>query len=395
MLLRIFPLLLILVILPLWGIDRCYLRNYFPRWGRALFALPNVILLAALAFMAFGESYSASADYWKGIFIGSTLCLVVPETAMALCMLPSGFLRARHRRLSLSFIYLGWTLGISLAATMIYGFTCGYRQVQVKAFTYSHPDLPAAFDGYRIVQLSDLHLGTLTDREEVVADIVEQVNRCNADLVVFTGDLVNYHADEIAPFRKILRNIRARDGVLSVMGNHDYAQYFRWASPEDSLADIARLKREQHDMGWRLLLNSYHILHRATDSIAIIGVENDGKPPFPALADLPRAMRGLQPHTFKVLLSHDPTHWRREVLPTTDIPLTLSGHTHGMQLQIGSFSPASWFYDEWGGAYYQNGRALYVSLGTGEVMIPFRLGAWPEVTLITLRRTATSHNPQQ
>lgn len=386
MLLRIFPLILLLLTLPLWGIDRCLLRHHFPKWGRWAFAAPNLILLAALSYLAIGESYTATADYWKGMLLGCALCLVIPETIMVLFLLPAAWLRRRHQRLSRTFAGLGCALGITLAVMMLYGLTLGYRQVRVRTFTYSHPDLPAAFDGYRIVQLSDLHLGTLVGREEVVAKIVNEVNRCDADLVVFTGDLVNYHADEIAPFREILRGIRARDGVVSVMGNHDYAQYFHWTTPADSAADIALLQREQHDMGWRLLLNGHHVLHRASDSIAIIGVENEGRPPFPALADLPGAMRGLQPGAFKVLLSHDPTHWRREVLPTTDIALTLSGHTHGMQLQIGGFSPASWFYDEWGGAYYDGHRALYVSLGTGEVMIPFRLGAWPEVTLITLRR---------
>ena len=169
------------------------------------------------------------------------------------------------------------------------------------------------------------------------------------------------------------------------MGNHDYAQYFRWESPLDSLADIRRLQNRQRAMNWHLLLNDNHIIRRGNDSIAIIGVENDGRPPFPALADLPRAQRNLNDNCFKILLSHDPSHWHRQVVPNTTIPLTLSGHTHGMQFKIGNFSPASWFYKEWGGEYTdQNGHTLYVSLGTGEVLLPFRLGAWPEINVIQL-----------
>ena len=138
-------------------------------------------------------------------------------------------------------------------------------------------------------------------------------------------------------------------------------------------------------MGWRLLLNDNYILRRGNDSIAIVGVENDGNPPFPALGDLPKAQRGLQNSCFRILLSHDPTHWRRRVLPETRTPLMLAGHTHGMQLKIGSFSPSEWFYPEWGGPYYEGERALYVSLGAGEVLLPFRIGAWPEINLITLK----------
>ena len=269
----------------------------------------------------------------------------------------------------------------------------GYRQIQVKEFTYTSARLPKAFDGYRIVQISDLHLGTLRGREGVVENVVHEINACEPDLVVFTGDLVNYHADEVEPFREILSGIRATDGVVSVMGNHDYAQYFHWPTSADSLADIRRLQQEQRNLGWHLLLNENLVLHRDQASIAIIGVENDGRPPFPARADLKRAQQGVDSTTFKVLLSHDPTHWRRAVLPQTNIDLTLSGHTHGMQFQMGGFSPAAWIYDEWGGPYYDGQRALYVNLGTGEVLIPFRLGAWAELTLITLR-TGKNNNQE-
>ena len=180
--------------------------------------------------------------------------------------------------------------------------------------------------------------------------------------------------------------LRARDGVVSILGNHDYMSYHDWPSEAARQANLAQLVRRQRDMGWRLLLNDNVVVRRGADSIAIVGVENDGLPPFPQRGDLTRAQRGVEQAGFKVLLSHDPTHWRRSVLSTTDIDLTLSGHTHGMQLKIGGFSPASWFYDEWGGFYYDGGRALHVSLGAGEVLMPFRLGAWPEVNVITLRK---------
>lgn len=384
MLLRILILLVLLLTIPAWAIDHFELRWRWSGRARLLFALPHVGLLIALIYMAWGESYSAQADYWKGMLIGTALCLIVPEVLAAPIFALASRLR-RYRKLSLWTSRIGWWVGIFFLLTMLFGFTLGYRQIQVKEFTYESPRLPKAFDGYRIVQISDLHLGTLRGREGVVRNIVHEINACEPDLVVFTGDLVNYHADEVEAFRDILSGIRATDGVVSVMGNHDYAQYFRWPTSADSLADIRRLQEEQRNLGWHLLLNENHIVRRDKDSIAIIGVENDGRPPFPARADLKRAQQGVDSTMFKVLLSHDPTHWRRAVLPQTNIDLTLSGHTHGMQFQMGGFSPAAWIYDEWGGPYYDGQRALYVNLGTGEVLIPFRLGAWAELTLITLR----------
>lgn len=385
MLLRILILLVLLLTLPAWAIDRCELRWRLSGRARLLFALPHIGLLIALIYMAWGESYSAQADYWKGMLIGTALCLIVPETLAAPIFALAARLRRRHRQLSLWTSRVGWCVGGFFLLAMLFGFTLGYRQIQVKEFTYTSARLPKAFDGYRIVQISDLHLGTLRGREGVVENVVHEINACEPDLVVFTGDLVNYHADEVEPFREILSGIRATDGVVSVMGNHDYAQYFHWPTSADSLADIRRLQQAQHNLGWHLLLNENLVLHRDQASIAIIGVENDGRPPFPARADLKRAQQGVDSTTFKVLLSHDPTHWRRAVLPQTNIDLTLSGHTHGMQFQMGGFSPAAWIYDEWGGPYYDGQRALYVNLGTGEVLIPFRLGAWAELTLITLR----------
>lgn len=389
--------MLILLLLPAWGIDRMFLFP-LPR-GRKRTALrvvlyvPNIVLSICFLFTGLFESYTAAADHWKASLLSVALLFVAPEVFFSL-------FAALGRLLALCFKGRAklWTkrvltsLGALLAATgffiAFYGSFFGYRHVIVKEVRYVHSDIPAAFNGYRIVQLSDLHLGTLHGHEDVVQRIVDSVNACRPDLIVFTGDLVNYHAEEAEEFTNILRQMKARDGVVSIMGNHDYAQYYRWPSPADSLADIHRLQATQRSLGWDLLLNANHVIHRGADSIAIVGVENDGRPPFPSLGDLPRAQRGLSEGCFKILLSHDPTHWRRNVLGETTIPLMLAGHTHGMQFMIGSFSPAAWFYDEWGGKYVERGshgaRTLYISLGTGEVMLPFRFGAWPEVNVITL-----------
>lgn len=393
MVFRILIPMLILLLLPTWGIDRMFLRHRVKRWKRVVLYAPNVVLAILFIFTGLFESYTAAADHWKASLLSVTLLFIVPEGFLAifaglgrlLSLCFKGRVRLWTRR-----VFTGFGAVLAAAGLFIafYGSYFGYRHIVVKEFHYVHCDIPDAFNGYRIVQLSDLHLGTLHGQPEVVQRIVDSVNACQPDLIVFTGDLVNYHADEEEEFANILRGMKARDGVVSIMGNHDYAQYFRWPTSADSLGDIHRLQAMQRALGWDLLLNGNHVIHRWTDSIAIVGVENDGRPPFPSLGDLPKAQRGLSDGCFKILLSHDPTHWRRHVLGETDIPLMLAGHTHGMQFKIGSFSPAMWFYDEWGGAYVEHdrhgARTLYISLGTGEVMMPFRFGAWPEVNVITL-----------
>lgn len=213
--------------------------------------------------------------------------------------------------------------------------------------------------------------------------MVDLVNAQKPDLIVFTGDLVNNRAAELDGFEEILSQLHATDGVYSILGNHDYGPYYRWKSKREQVNNLNDLKKRQADMGWILLNNEHTLLHRGNDSIALIGVENEGEPPFSQHGDLPKAQAGTN-GLFKLLLSHNPTHWRREVLPQSDIDLMLAGHTHAMQLAIGHHSPASWIYPEWGGMYMEDNRGLYVNVGMGFVGLPFRFGAWPEITVITL-----------
>lgn len=279
----------------------------------------------------------------------------------------------------------GLAVRIMLVGVSLYGITFGWKRLVIRETEVVSHTLPPSFHGFRIAHISDLHLGTYSSQPEMVDKIVEMVNASSPDLIVFTGDIVNTSPQELRPFTETLSRLKAPYGVISIMGNHDYCTYGPKKSPSKTLAMQDEIIAMQKQMGWNLLMNGHAVLHNATDSIAVIGVENDGNPPFPARADLGKATSGLRAECYKILLTHDPSHWRRAVLHHTDIPLTLSGHTHAMHLRIGSWSPSALLFSEWGGLYKEDNQYLHVNTGTGS-NIPFRLGAWPEITVITLSK---------
>lgn len=285
------------------------------------------------------------------------------------------------------FNILGIVVVVVWICMVLYGSIEGWKKVTVENVTVSSPKIPGAFNGFKIVQLSDFHIGTYADSPETVTRIVNEVNSLNPDLIVFTGDLVNSSPEEITQFKNILSELKARDGVLSVLGNHDYCLYRDYKAPDTPEKALAKVVNNEDEIGWRLLRNDSYIIRRGNDSIAIVGVDNAGSRMFPDKSNLPKAIRNLSSDNFKILLSHDPSHWRREVLPTTDIDLTLSGHTHAMQFKLGNWSPSKWTYPEWGGMYEEGMQKLYVSTGIGE-NIAFRFGAWPQIVLITLQEEA-------
>lgn len=265
-----------------------------------------------------------------------------------------------------------------------FGFIEGWKRLELKHITFTSPDLPPYFDGYRLVQITDFHLGSFPPGNDFVQKVVDATNNEEPDMILFTGDLVNNQASEVEPYLDTLGQLHASDGIYSIWGNHDYCEY----GNNHSIGALKRSRRMlygyQESLGWHQLMNEHHVVSHGMASIAVIGVENPGQPPFTNRSNLKKAMKGLNPDMFKILLSHDPHHWRREVVGKK-IQLTLAGHTHAGQLKIGKWTPARMAFKEWGGAYRIGEQMLYVSSGIGG-SFPFRLGAWPELTVITLKR---------
>lgn len=286
----------------------------------------------------------------------------------------------------------GWaTLGLILlvGAAMAYGYFWGRYSLEVTHHEVSSKRLPSSFKDYKIVHLSDLHLGTFLSRPDKLQKVVDSVNALNPDLVCFTGDIVSLGVDEARALAPVLSKIKAKDGVVSVLGNHDLFIYGRDLGDREHRDQLVeQLAEVERNMGWRLLRNEHLVLRRGEDSLVVAGVDNvkgDGQG-FQTYnsGDLPKAMQGVGAEAYVVLLSHDPSHWRAEVLDCPQIVLTLSGHTHAAQIRFFGWSPASWMFREVQGLYGSAGQWLYVSRGIG-CTLPVRIGCPAEVSEIVLR----------
>jgi len=276
-------------------------------------------------------------------------------------------------------------------ASLTWGIVSGAYDYQVVRKKLYLKNLPKAFDGIKMAQISDIHSGSFYNRKAVLGG-VEMLLGEKPDFVFFTGDLVNNVASEMREYQDIFSKVKAPLGVYSSLGNHDYGEYKfgTWDNPE-KFKNMEVLKKTHKNMGWDLLLNANRTLKVDNEEIAIIGVENWGAGArFPKKANLPLAMQGVEDAPVKLLLSHDPTHWRAQVLNNTDIDAMFSGHTHGMQFGVRikelQWSPVKYLYNEWAGLYQENGQQLYVNVGYGFLGYPGRVGILPEITIFELRR---------
>lgn len=288
--------------------------------------------------------------------------------------------------------WLGMAVGTTFLGTLIYGFSNKYSYV-IKRKKLFFKNLPDAFDGFKMVHISDIHAGSFTNKSAVEKGIKMILNE-QSDLIIFSGDLVNDRATEMAPYMDTFSKIKAPYGVYSTLGNHDYGDYVQW--PHNGISkkeNLENLKKIHADLGWKLLMNEHVVIEKNQQQIAVLGVENWGsKARFPKYGDLKKAHLGAESIPFKVLISHDPSHWDAQIRPQyPDIDLTLSGHTHGMQFGVDipglKWSPVQYVYKHWAGLYQENNQQLYVNTGFGFLGYPGRVGILPEITVLELKKS--------
>lgn len=388
---RIIIPLLLAILLPQIYIDRHFLvrRWHLDRRKRILCWLPAFAVAAYSVGMACIRDFVPDNNLWIELFFILLTWVVLPIFLFVLCSC-AGWLwcivSRSHRNWGniigpfVSFLGIGF---------FFYGFTFGEAKLSVRHVHLYLDDLPKAFDGYRITQFSDFHVGTYRGwRYKILTRDIDSINAQGSDMIVFTGDLQNVRPQELTAFRRELSSLRAKDGVYSVLGNHDYSLYQKGEN-EMVKQYNERLTRElQQQFGWNLLIDSSAIVRRDNDSIVIIGTHNDGEAPFPQLIDIRKAMAGVDRRSFVVMLQHDPSAWDRTILPHTNARITLSGHTHAGQINILGLRPTMLTYKEDYGLFEKAGRYLYVSAGLGGV-VPIRVGAVPEIVVFTLHRKSS------
>ena len=394
---RIFWLPFIVAIALIVGIDWLLSRALWKRGKTSVRVLAIINVLATVATLAacvitFTTNYSGKPLYAANMAASARallafLVVFVPKLVWSILYV-LGSIKWLNYDVRVLLKLAAAAMGIVTFVAMLIGSVWTPYSTQVNEIELSYSELPESFDGYRIVHISDWHLGCYGGDTTFVSQCIDEINALKPDMVCFTGDLVSLTAIEATPFEPLLARLKTRDGIYSVLGNHDYAHYMRGLSEIEQEADVQQLITIQETAGWTLLNNEHAIVSRGNDSIAVVGTANYGDPPFPVYGDYGAATGGLG-NEFKIHLQHNPYMWHKAIVGKTDAHLTLSGHTHAMQLVVNMFgcrlSPASWRYDEWGGLYTEGEQSLYVNTGLGMVGPPLRVGVKPEITLITLK----------
>lgn len=393
--------ILVLVYLVLVFLVGCILKGEKKLWMYIFYGVNIVFSVGMLAiiFLFADASWMPYKQYIFGGFITIFLTLLCFLLTYILGVLFQSVFRRRKKEFSdkgkasrRSFVK---NLSLAFAAvpfgSLIYAMTKGKYRFQVIKHALYFDNLPDAFDGYKITQISDIHSGSF-DSSEKVSYAIDLINEQGSDLLLFTGDLVNIRAKEMLPWRSFFAKLHAPDGCYSVLGNHDYGDYAQWDSLEQKQENLNLLKDIHKQIGFDLLLNSHRSIFRKGEKLILAGVENWGAGRFSKHGDLNKAFDGVSDDEFKILMSHDPTHWEYKVLNFHKrIDLTLSGHTHGMQFGIEipgwvKWSPSQWVYKHWAGMYNQGKKYLNVNRGFGYLAFPGRLGIWPEITVIELKK---------
>ncbi len=384
MIARISIIILLVTLLPDIYMYRRYVKRRLGNvWARIAWWLPTLLIMVSTIGVSLTRDFAPHNLTLFNTYLFITALVVLPKLTFVLCSL-AGRLAKRMLKLRRNWgNYVGLVLVLAELYILFHGTMVGTDRLNVRQVTIEFDDLPKAFDGYRIAQFTDVHLGSIKD--ELMLRAVTAIDDMRPDLIVFTGDIQNMGPDELPRFAQTLKRLKAKDGVMSVLGNHDYSRYVN-LPPDEALRNERMTRDFETSVGWQLLLNDNRIVRRGSDSIVIAGGENDGRPPFPAKADLKKTMRGIHAKSFVVMLQHDPSAWRRHILPQTNAQLTLSGHTHGGQISLFGLRPTELVGKEDDGLYVEGKRKLFVSTGLGG-FVPFRFYMNPEVVEITLKRT--------
>lgn len=377
------------------------------KWVQYSYIILSVLILAYIIY-SFSQFDRSVGQTPKTLFtLGLVLIIYIPKMILTTIMFGEDFYRIISGTIS---YFLGNTnqssflperrkfvsqIALGVAAipflSLLYGMTKGKYNFKVIKQTLFFPDLPDSFDGTTITHISDIHSGSFDDPEKIQY-AVDLINEQNSDMILFTGDIVNTHATEMHPWIDTFKKIHdPKFGKYSVLGNHDYGEYIDWPTQKEKEDNFLAIKDLHRQIDFKLLMNEHIKLKNGTDEIAVVGVENWGKS-FKKAGDLVKASNGLSQTDFKILMSHDPSHWEYEVKNNDqNFHLTLSGHTHGLQFGIeipGFFkwSPVQYVYKQWAGLYENVGRYIYVNRGFGFHAYPGRVGIWPEITVIELKR---------
>lgn len=379
---------LLLIILPdLYIYRRFVARRHVAMWKKLLWWLPCLLMLWLTYLMATADQFVPDDDRLLFIYILLLGVCVVSKAVFALCsVVGRGIARLLRSRKNWGNV-VGIFGALGTVYVTVYGLTAGFASLEITYTEYNSPAVPPAFDGYRVALVSDLHVGSYHgDKQYILKNVVDTLRSLNADMVCFVGDLQNMNPAEIDEHRHLLNSIPSRDGVFSVLGNHDYGLY---ASPHKHVQDSMtnRMIDTQRQLGWTLLLNENRVVRRGSDSIFVAGMENQGnKARMPQRGRPDMAMKGIPKGAFTIMLEHDPTSWSTMILPQTTAQLTLSGHTHGGQLALFGIKAGDLLHSENDGWYEEQGRSIYVTHGVGG-LLPLRFGLPGEIVLITLHHT--------
>ncbi len=388
MIARIIIPILLAIVLPDIYIDMHYWRHYkgYTWWRRLLWWLPSVLMVAYSIAIASTRNFVPDEMMFINVYMMLVGLVVMPKMLFALCS-GIGYLVCKytHRRRNYgNFIWLPFAAGAIYI--IMYGFIVGFGKLEVKHLDLYFDDLPEAFEGYRIVHFSDAHVGSFQyDKKSILHRDIDSINAQKADMVVFTGDIQNMQPDELLPVMPLLSKVKAKDGVYSVLGNHDYSIYID-ATEDVKKANIKATVDREQQMGWTVLRNDNRVIRRDADSLVIAGEENGGRKPSPKLADLEKSLHGVGKGAFIVMLQHDPNVWQEKIVPDGRVQLTLSGHTHAGQVSVFGLRFTQLTAHNDYGLYNQDRQQLYVTSGLGGV-VAMRFGATAEIAVITLHKT--------